>query len=155
MRGTAATGTVELTIRAGLGRPIPSATKDHLSKVLNVFIADDSAVVRERLADLVTQVGGLRVVGEAEDAPSAEDGILLTRPDVAIVDIRMPGGSGIDVVRRVSQASGRRPTFIVHSNYAYDQFRKACAEAGADFFFEKGTETHRVSEALRSLTAAR
>lgn len=125
--------------------------KDPLNKVLNVFIADDSAVVRDRLADLVAQVGGLRVVGQADDAPSAEDGILTTKPDVAIVDIRMPGGSGIDVVRRVRQAAENKPTFIVHSNYAYDQFRKACAEAGADFFFEKGTETHRVSDALRML----
>lgn len=125
--------------------------KDPLNKVLNVFIADDSAVVRDRLADLVAQVGGLRVVGQADDAPSAEDGILTTKPDVAIVDIRMPGGSGIDVVRRVRQAAENKPTFIVHSNYAYDQFRKACAEAGAEFFFEKGTETHRVSDALRML----
>jgi DNA-binding NarL/FixJ family response regulator len=125
--------------------------KDPLNKVLNVFIADDSAVVRDRLAELVAQVGGLRVVGQADDAPSAEDGILSTRPDVAIVDIRMPGGSGIDVVRRVRQSAENKPTFIVHSNYAYDQFRKACADAGADFFFEKGTETHRVSDALRML----
>lgn len=124
-----------------------------MKKVLNVFIADDSAVVRERLADLIAQVGGMRVVGQADDAPSAEDGILTTKPDVAIVDIRMPGGSGIDVVRRVRDTAESQPTFIVHSNYAYDQFRKACAEAGADFFFEKGTETHRVSEALRMLAA--
>ena len=122
-----------------------------MNKVLNVFIADDSAVVRERLSELVAQVGGARVIGQADDAPSAEDGILSTKPDVAIVDIRMPGGSGIDVVRRVRSSAERKPTFIVHSNYAYDQFRKASTEAGADFFFEKGTETHRVSEALRML----
>jgi len=122
-----------------------------LKKVLNVFIADDSAVVRERLAELIAQVGGVRVIGQADDAPSAEDGILTTQPDVAIVDIRMPGGSGIEVVRRVREAANTKPTFIVHSNYAYDQFRKACADAGADFFFEKGTETHRVSDALKML----
>ena len=125
--------------------------KDPLNKTLNVFIADDSAVVRDRLAELVAQVGGLRVVGQADDAPSAEDGILSTKPDGAIVDIPMPGGSGIDVVRRVRESAENQPTFIVHSNYAYEQFRKACADAGADFFFEKGTETHRVSDALRML----
>lgn len=122
-----------------------------MHKTLNVFIADDSSVVRERLADLVTQVHGVRVVGQADDALGAEDGILTTQPDVAIVDIRMPGGSGIDVVRRVRQAAEKKPTFIVFSNYAYDQFRKASADAGADFFFEKGTETHRVSDALKML----
>lgn len=125
-----------------------------MNKVLNVFIADDSAVVRDRLADLIGQVAGVRVVGQAEDAPGAEDGILTTKPDVAIVDIRMPGGSGIDVVKRVrGDAAGHQPTFIVHSNYAYEQFRKASAAAGAEFFFEKGTETHRVSDALRALAA--
>jgi DNA-binding NarL/FixJ family response regulator len=124
-----------------------------LNKVLNVFIADDSAVIRERLADLIGQVAGVRVVGQAEDAPGAEDGILTIRPDVAIVDIRMPGGSGIDVVKRVRRDAAHQPTFIVHSNYAYEQFRKASAEAGAEFFFEKGTETHRVSDALRALAA--
>jgi DNA-binding NarL/FixJ family response regulator len=124
-----------------------------LNKLLNVFIADDSPIVRERLVDLLAQVGGVCVVGQADDAPTAEDGILSTKPDVAIVDIRMPGGSGIDVVRRVRQASATKPTFIIHSNYAYDQFRKASADAGADYFFEKGTETHRLSEALRMLAA--
>jgi two-component system response regulator DevR len=124
-----------------------------LNKVLNVFIADDSPIVRERLVDLLAQVGGVCVVGQADDVPTAEDGILSTKPDVAIVDIRMPGGSGIDVVRRVRKASATTPTFIIHSNYAYDQFRKASADAGADFFFEKGTETHRLSEALRMLAA--
>jgi DNA-binding NarL/FixJ family response regulator len=120
---------------------------------LSVFIADDSAVMRERVAELLAQLQGIRIVGQAEDAPSAEDGILTTQPDVAIVDIRMPGGSGIDVVRRVRQSAPHKPTFIVHSNYAYDQFRKASADAGADFFFEKGTETHRLSEALQMLAA--
>lgn len=117
---------------------------------LGVFIADDSPVIRQRLADLLAEIDGVHIVGEAADVPSATRGISSTRPDVAIVDIRMPGGSGIDVVKSIRKDTGG-PSFIMYTNYGLPQYRQACADAGADFFFDKATDGHKLTDAIRKL----
>jgi two-component system response regulator DevR len=129
---------------------LPSAQR---TRPLGVFIADDSAVIRERLAELLAGVEGVVVVGQAEDVPSAERGIQATNPDVAIVDIQMPGGTGIDVVRNVKRGKPGGPSFIMYTNYGLPQYRKASAEAGADFFFEKSTDSRTLADAIRMLAA--
>lgn len=120
-----------------------------------MFIADDSETVRERLAELLSTVDGVSVVGQAGDVQSAQSGIQSTRPDVAIVDIQMPGGSGIDVVRTVKRGQPGGPSFIMYTNYGTSQYRKACADAGADFFFDKGSETRALADAIRMLASRR
>ena len=125
------------------------------SRPLGVFIADDSPAIRERLAELLATLEDVVLVGQAEDVQSAEKGIQETRPDVAIVDIQMPGGTGIDVVRRLKRGQPGGPSFIMFTDYGQPQYRKACAEAGADLFFEKATETSRLAEAIRMLASHR
>jgi DNA-binding NarL/FixJ family response regulator len=120
-----------------------------------VFIADDSETIRERLAELLSTVDGVTVVGQAADVPSAQSGIQSTRPDVAIVDIQMPGGSGIDVLRSVKRGQPGGPSFIMYTNYGTSQYRKACADAGADFFFDKATDTRALADAVRMLASRR
>jgi DNA-binding NarL/FixJ family response regulator len=123
------------------------------ARPLEVFIADDSSVIRERLTELLTGIENVVVVGEAGDVASAHEGIATTKPDVAIVDIRMPGGNGIDVLRRVKSARRDRPSVIMYTNYALPQYRKACTEAGADFFFDKGSGTAALARAIQELAS--
>ena len=111
--------------------------------------------MRERLAELLSGIENVVVVGQAEDAPSAERGIQSTKPDVAIVDIQMPGGNGIDVVRHLKQGQPGGPSFIMYTNYGLPQYRTASAEAGADFFFDKATDSRTLAEAIRMLAARR
>lgn len=124
-------------------------------KPLGVFIADDSPIIRERLTELLSALEGVTVVGEAADVPSARQGIQSTRPDVAIVDIRMPGGSGIDVVRSVKRGGPGGPSFIMYTSYGLPQYRQACAAAGADFFFDKATDGQKLTDAIRMLAGQR
>lgn len=98
---------------------------------------------------------GVAVVGEAADVASAREGIQSTRPDVAIVDIRMPGGSGIDVVRGVKRGQPGGPSFIMYTSFGLPQYKQACAEAGADFFFDKATDGPKLADAIRMLAARR
>jgi DNA-binding NarL/FixJ family response regulator len=125
------------------------------SRPLGVFIADDSETIRERLVELLSTLDGVTVVGQAADVPSAQSGIQSSRPDVAIVDIQMPGGTGIDVVRNLKRGQVGGPSFIMYTNYGNPQYRKACADAGADFFFDKGSDTRALADAVRMLASRR
>jgi len=117
---------------------------------LRVFISDDSATVRERLVTMALDLPGMAVVGQAQDVPGSLDAIRQTRPDVVILDIRMPGGNGIEVLREVKKMNPA-PRVIMLTNYAYPQYRKKYEEAGADFFFDKSTEFDRVPQALEQV----
>lgn len=115
-----------------------------------VLVADDSAIIRARLRTLVSELEGIDLVGEATDGPEAERLLRETRADVAILDIRMPNGSGIDLVR-IAKDLEHVPVVIILTNYASPQYRSACLQVGADFFFDKSTEFMAVADVLQSL----
>jgi len=118
--------------------------------MMKILIADDSLVVRDRLVALLTEVRGVEVVAQAKDATEATNLATELRPDVAILDVRMPNGSGADVVREIKQL---RPTpkVIVLTNYPHPENRKKCIERGADYFFDKSTEFKKVVAVLRGM----
>ena len=117
---------------------------------LRVVITDDSAGVLERLVTMVSALPGITVVGQAQDGPAAVDAIRRTRPDVVILDIRMPGRNGIDVLRQLKKMQPA-PKVIMLTNYAYQQYRERCDAAGADFFFDKSTEFDQIPQALEQV----
>jgi DNA-binding NarL/FixJ family response regulator len=122
------------------------------SKAMKVFIADDSALMRQRLVSLLSEVEGVELVGQAGDAHEALEAIRRLKPDVAILDIRMPGGNGITVLEAV-RAGEATPVVIMLTAFPYPQYRKKCLEAGADHFFDKATEFDSVLKALEQLRA--
>lgn len=106
---------------------------------IKVFVADDSLIVREHLVTMLDELAGIEIAGQAETVAEAIAGIQKLRPDVVILDIRMPGGSGIDVLKRVKQGEVT-PIVIILTNYPYPGYRQKCLQAGADFFLDKSTE---------------
>ena len=119
-------------------------------ETMKILIADDSLVVRDRLVTLLTEVHGVEVVGQAKDAMEARDLAEELRPDVAILDIRMPKGSGADVVRDLKKLNPT-PKVIILTNYPHPENRKKCIERGADYFFDKSTEFKKVLSVLRGM----
>ena len=117
---------------------------------MKVFIADDSSVVVERLADLLEEVPGARLVGKAADVAHAVDGIRAMKPDAIILDLQMPGGSGLDVLRAI------RPSFpdmqvVICTNYPHPKYREECLTAGANFFLDKSVDFAKIPGILRGL----
>src|SRR5512136_2675152 len=98
--------------------------------MLKVYVVDDSELVRERLIDMVSEIEGVEVVGETGDLRGAEESIGQLRPDAVILDIRLPDGNGITLLRHMKR---ERPaaTVIVLTNYPYPQYREECLDAGA------------------------
>jgi len=119
-------------------------------RTVNVFIVDDSAAIRDALVSMLTGLKQIRVVGSTGDATTAPDRIREMRPDVAILDIRMPGMSGIEILRRLKREP-YPPVVIILTNYPYPQYRERCQKAGADYFLDKSTEFDRLVRTLRGL----
>lgn len=118
--------------------------------MMMIFIADDSDPVRERLTAMLTEIEGAEVVGQARNVAEAVAGIQSLRPDVVILDIQMPGGSGLDVLKTIKQ-SARPPVVMMLTNHAHPQYRKKCMEWGADYFLNKLSEIERLAALCESL----
>jgi DNA-binding NarL/FixJ family response regulator len=118
--------------------------------MLKVVIADDSALVRERLVVMVSDLEGVEVVGQATDAPEAMEIIQRLKPDVVILDIRMPGGNGFQVLETIKETGGA-PVVIMLTAFPYPQYRDKCLAAGADYFLDKATEFVRVIPVIEQL----
>jgi DNA-binding NarL/FixJ family response regulator len=114
---------------------------------INTFIADDSLIVREHLVTMLEELAGIEIVGQAENVAEAIRAIWKLQPDVVILDILMPGGSGIDVLENIKQ-DGVGPMVIILTNYPYPVYRQKCLQAGADFFLDKSTEFDQIPELL-------
>jgi diguanylate cyclase (GGDEF)-like protein len=119
---------------------------------MDVFIADDSRLVRERLASMLADIDGVRVVGEAGDIRSAVAGILSLQPQTLILDVELPGGTGIDVLKAIAGAQPM-PRVIMLTNNPQPAYREKCRRAGAEFFFDKTLEFEKVAQVLRVLRA--
>jgi len=122
---------------------------------MKVFVVEDSAAVRERLVEMIRDVNDVEVVGEAATYDTAVAGIINTRPDVAVLDIKLANesGSGIDALIEVRKTlPGIRA--IILSNYSTPQHLKASADAGAEYFLDKSIEFERVREILEQMKVA-
>ena len=119
-------------------------------KKMRVFITDDSKVVVERLHDLLKDVSGLEVVGEAGNVTDAVSSIQRTNPDAVILDLQMPGGSGLDVLRAIRPGHPRLQV-LVCTNYPYPQYRDQCMAAGANYFLDKSADFDKIPAIFRQL----
>lgn len=117
---------------------------------MKVFIVDDSRVVVERLTGLLEEVPGARLVGQAGDVPTAVEGIHKMKPDAVILDLHMPGGSGLDVLRAIRM---EHPGLfvLICTNFAYPEYREECLTAGANSFLDKSADFEKIPSILREL----
>ncbi|MDD8017364.1 MAG: response regulator transcription factor [Bacteroidota bacterium] len=122
-------------------------------KLLNVFIVDDSQIVRDRLTSLLNEVGSINIVGYADNPLSATESIVALQPDIIILDIFLLGGSGIHVLKNI-RSLNITSKVIVLTNYAQEQYRKKCFEEGADFFFDKSIEFDRIVDVIQKIRVA-
>ena len=117
-----------------------------------IFIVDDSAAIRVRLAELLAPIDGLSIVGEAANARDAVAGILRTRPNCVLLDLRLAGCNGLDVLRSV-RPRAPEVAFVVLTNLAEPQYRRACSDAGAAYFLDKSCDFARVPQVLAEIAS--
>lgn len=121
------------------------------TRPLRVLLADDQASVREGLRLLLGTRPGIEVVGEAADGIEAVALARSLRPDVCLVDIRMPGLDGIEVTRRLAGPEIAEPlAVVVLTTFDLDENVHAALRAGARGFLLKGVRPELLDEALRA-----
>lgn len=113
----------------------------------HLFIVEDSIPVRDRLVRTIEDLPGLDIVGTAEDVPAAIAGLTSSPPDALILDLQLPSGSGLQVLRAVRESLPRMRV-IVMTNFAAEPYRKAALAAGAEVFLDKSAEFNRVRDIL-------
>lgn len=117
---------------------------------MRLFIADDSEILRIRLIDMLSEIEGIKIIGQAQESLEAIESIQKLNPHVVILDIRMPQVNGIKVLEAIKK-DDQSPTVIIFTNYPYPQYRKRCMELGADFFFDKSTEFEKLVDTVKYL----
>lgn len=114
-----------------------------MSRRFTVLVMDDAAVVRSLLAAMLAEIDSVENVIQAEDAASALRLVDEHAPDIAILDIKVPGTgiaqNGIDVLRQVKVAHPDTKVIML-TNHATERYRSECQKAGADHFYDKSTE---------------
>ncbi len=115
---------------------------------IRVLIVDDHPVVRQGLRTFLSSRPGLDVVGEASDGDEAAAEAARVRPDVVLLDLVMPRGGGIDVIRRL-RAAGDRPRVIVLTSFAGDDQVVEAVRAGAAGYLLKDVPPADLEAAIR------
>ena len=118
---------------------------------LRVVVADDHALVRSGVVG-VLEGGGLQVVGEAADGQEAVERALATRPDVVVMDVRMPRTDGIEGTRRLRRLA-EPPAVLVLTTFDLDEYVFRALEAGAAGFLLKDAAPDRLVDAVRTVAA--
>lgn len=113
----------------------------------HVLIVDDSASIRQRLITLLAESPQIRIVGEAGNNREALDSMARVQPDTVILDIRMPGGSGIELLKQIKS---RYPEMrvIMLTNFDYAAYRRQCHQLGADHFLNKTLEFEKIIDTV-------
>lgn len=118
---------------------------------IKVVVCDDADAIRSRLVGMIRRLPHVTVAGEARTARTSINLIKDIEPDVAILDIALPDGNGIDVLRDV-KADFPDLTVIMLTNHANALYRRACLRAGAQYFFDKSAEFDRLAAVLSGMT---
>jgi len=122
--------------------------------VLSVFLVDDHEIVRRGLIDLLDSDPDLRVIGEAGDVANAMAGIRATRPDVAVLDVRLPDGNGIELCRDLlAELDGLH--CLILTSYTDEHAMLDAILAGASGYVVKDIKGMELAEAIKAVGAGR
>ncbi len=115
-----------------------------------ILVVDDHAIVREGLTRILSQEPDFEIVGEAADGVSALAAVEKLKPTVVLLDIRMPGGDGIDVCRAISARYPEVRVIILTAFLDSDTINR-CIQAGAKGYVVKDVERTDLKESIRGV----
>ncbi|SAL66462.1 response regulator receiver protein [Caballeronia terrestris] len=127
---------------------------DPIPRFAEVFLVEDSFLVRRRMAALLGAIDGVAVVGEAADADTALLEIAASDANLVIVDLRLAKGNGLDILKRLA-CSDHSLISVVMTNQSSKPTREACLSAGANYFFDKTNDLKLALETIADIARKR
>lgn len=118
----------------------------------DIYLVEDSVIVRKRLEAMLADLPGVRVVGHAEGASEAISDILAKQPHLVLCDLNLREGNGFDVLRALRQRAPDVDCFML-SNFSTEPYRRLAAELGAADFFDKSSEFECVRDVIAKRAA--
>ncbi len=124
-------------------------------KILKIVTVDDSFIVTERLKHILNEIESVEILGSAKDISSAKKLTNAVNPDVIILDINLSdddyGQTGIDLLVEFRQ-NLPKSKIIIFTNHNELHYRLICLEKGANYFFDKSKDSHKISEVIKQWT---
>lgn len=118
---------------------------------MKILIVEDMKLMRDLLVRMQSELPFVTAVKTVDDAPAVLSAIREFQPDVVTLDLQLPSGSGLEVLRSLKQLQ-RPPTVIMLTNQADAHTKRVCLDAGASCFLDKSTELQRLPAILEMLT---
>jgi len=122
--------------------------------MLKLLIVDDEPIIRSGIRGLIEwEKYGYEICGEAEDGPSAVEAILELKPDLVLLDLHLPGFSGLEIIKkfRAQGESNGNTHFLVISGYAEFEYAKEAINLGVDGYIEKPIDEDILAERITSI----
>ncbi|MER6955761.1 MULTISPECIES: response regulator transcription factor [unclassified Streptomyces] len=121
-----------------------------MTEPLRVLVADDQTLVRTGFR-LILRADGIDVVAEATNGTEAVEGVRRTRPDVVLMDVRMPEMDGLEATRRILTGAPDTPRVIILTTFDLDRYVYAALSAGASGFLLKDVTPEQLTAAVRTV----
>ena len=117
---------------------------------MRVLLADDSDLILERLKEILNTFGSLELIACVKNGTQTLEALKNLKPDIAIVDIKMPGLNGLEVLSEIRKENSDIKIIIL-TLYSSEYYRMLADRDGADYFFNKADEFDKVSAALEDI----
>jgi DNA-binding NarL/FixJ family response regulator len=111
---------------------------------MRVLLADDSVLILERLTEMLSMYKKVEIVGSRKNGEEALEALRTLKPDLAIVDLKMPGLNGLEVLHEIRKED-KSIKIIILTFYSSEHYRKMAIKEGADYFFNKFEDFEEVS----------
>lgn len=129
--------------------------KDVDAASVRVLLIEDSPILRELLANMIEDIAGIEIIAEVDAEEQALAILEEYRPDLAIIDLELREGSGLNVLRRIRAHPERYRGLhaVVFSNHAHASVRERCRMLGAEAFFDKTFQMDELLDYLQGRAA--
>jgi DNA-binding NarL/FixJ family response regulator len=117
---------------------------------MRVLLADDSKLMIERLKEMLNTHRNTEIVGSYKNGTDTLEALRTLKPDLAIVDIKMPGLNGLEVLTEIRKEN-KSVKIIILTFYSTDYFHRMAIQAGADYFFNKVDDFNEVSSVVEGI----
>ncbi len=117
---------------------------------MKILIADDSVLILERLQEMLAEIDHVEVVASLNNGIDTLKALRTLTPDLAILDIRMPGLSGLEVLNAIRKEN-KSVIFIILTLHSQGYFRQLAIHAGTNYFFNKADDFEKISQVVSGL----